>query len=110
MFSSRLFTEETELHAPDVFDAFSSGDVSSWFEQTPSISIDYGILEKSDKLAVYPMDVDWNDLGSYSAFFKEYGAYTDAQGNVVLNNDLIIDSSGNLGLFGFQKGHCAHRG
>lgn len=96
MFSSRLFAEETELHAPDVFDAFSSGDVSSWFEHTPSISIDYGILEKSDKLAVYPMDVDWNDLGSYSAFFKEYGAYTDAQGNVVLNNDLIIDSSGNL--------------
>jgi mannose-1-phosphate guanylyltransferase/mannose-6-phosphate isomerase len=96
MFSSRLFSEETRKHAPDVYEAFSNGDVDSWFEHTPSISIDYGILEKSDKLAVYPMDVDWNDLGSYTAFYKEYEEYTDEHGNVVLNDDLIIDSSGNL--------------
>lgn len=32
-----------------------------------SVSIDYGVLEKAEKVAVIPCDLDWNDVGNWSA-------------------------------------------
>ena len=37
------------------------------FESVPSISVDYAIMERSDRVAVVPGDFDWNDIGSWSA-------------------------------------------
>lgn len=37
------------------------------FEQCANISIDYAVMEKSEKVAVVPVDVGWSDVGSWQA-------------------------------------------
>ena len=39
-----------------------------FFDEFERISIDFGIMEKSDKIKVIPCEIGWNDIGSYTAF------------------------------------------
>lgn len=41
------------------------------FESCLSISIDYAVMEQTDKAAMVPLDVGWNDVGSWSALYRE---------------------------------------
>ena len=52
-----------------MYDAFVDKETEEAFKITPKISIDYGIMEKSDKVATIPMDCGWNDLGSFDSFY-----------------------------------------
>ncbi|MCL5058039.1 MAG: mannose-1-phosphate guanylyltransferase/mannose-6-phosphate isomerase [Actinobacteria bacterium] len=94
MFRTDIFAEEVRRHCPEVFEAFAAGGVDESFENTPNISIDYGIMEKSRRVAVIPMDVKWSDLGSFDAFYDELPR--DENGNVSFNGDILIDSGNNL--------------
>ena len=38
------------------------------FNQIPSISIDYSVIEKSSNIYCYPIDCGWNDIGSWEVF------------------------------------------
>ncbi len=40
------------------------------YENLPSISIDYAVMEKTDKLTVVPVDCGWSDLGSWDAVYE----------------------------------------
>lgn len=40
------------------------------FSQSPSDSIDYALMEKSDKVVVVPLDAGWNDIGSWQALYQ----------------------------------------
>ena len=42
-------------------------DIDSFYTACPSVSIDYGIMEKADKVHVVPGDFEWNDVGSWKA-------------------------------------------
>ncbi|NIQ11740.1 MAG: mannose-1-phosphate guanylyltransferase/mannose-6-phosphate isomerase, partial [Gammaproteobacteria bacterium] len=44
-------------------------------------SIDYALMEKSDRVAVVPVDMDWSDIGSWQALWDVSAKDTD--GNVV---------------------------
>ncbi len=58
-------------------------------------SIDFAIMEKSDKISVIPSNFLWNDVGGYLAFEDLFDA--DEDGNVSRNNSLItVDSSNNI--------------
>ncbi|MDD2762256.1 MAG: mannose-1-phosphate guanylyltransferase/mannose-6-phosphate isomerase, partial [Methylomonas sp.] len=39
------------------------------FSTCPSDSIDYAVMEKTDKAVVIPLDAGWNDVGSWSALW-----------------------------------------
>jgi mannose-1-phosphate guanylyltransferase/mannose-6-phosphate isomerase len=54
------------------------------FPQLQSISIDYGVLEKSDKLAVIPSEMGWEDVGSWSALDQILPH--DENGNIATGN------------------------
>lgn len=75
--------EEFANHAPDVLDAAvesiansrltqSAGyrclalDADS-FAKVPDISIDYALMERSDRVATVPCDIGWSDIGSWNA-------------------------------------------
>lgn len=63
------------------------------FPKLPSISIDYGVAEKAENIAVVPGDFGWSDVGSFAAI-PEVRAL-DASGNVVTGkNALAIDCQG----------------
>ena len=103
MFRTDLFSEQVRLHAPEVYEAFVTGTVEESFQKTPRISIDYGVLEKTDRIAVLPLQIVWNDLGSFNAFDSEYDQYKDDHGNISFHEDLFIDSSKNLVYSDKQK-------
>lgn len=62
------------------------------FPKLPSISIDYGIMEKAENIVVVPAEFGWSDVGSFAALPEVRAA--DAAGNVAAGLALAIDSSG----------------
>jgi len=82
------FMKEFEKYTPDIYKNLDKIDFSSdtripydIYEDMPSISIDYAVMEKSDKIALVELQSDWNDLGSWQSLYnvKE----KDENGNVV---------------------------
>ncbi|WP_292566684.1 mannose-1-phosphate guanylyltransferase/mannose-6-phosphate isomerase [Methylomonas sp.] len=61
------------------------------FSTCPADSIDYAVMEKTDKAAVIPMDAGWNDVGSWSALWDVTGK--DPSGNAIKGDVLSIDTT-----------------
>ncbi|NPA48051.1 MAG: mannose-1-phosphate guanylyltransferase/mannose-6-phosphate isomerase [Thermococci archaeon] len=81
-FSSSLFIEEVRRHAPRVWKAFEEGgDVEEAYSRVPELSIDYGVMEKTTKAAVVPLNTMWNDLGSFDAIYEILEK--DSDGNAI---------------------------
>ncbi len=64
--------------------------VSRVFSELESVSIDYGIMEKSDRVVVIPADLGWSDVGSWTALDEI--AARDQKGNVIAGNVVDVDS------------------
>ena len=62
------------------------------FAQSPNISVDYAVLEKTGAAAMLPLDVGWNDVGSWSSLWDI--APRDGAGNFV-NGDAILTDTDN---------------
>lgn len=60
------------------------------FLTCPADSIDYAVMEKTDKAVVIPMDAGWNDVGSWSALWDVTGK--DSAGNAIKGDVLTIDT------------------
>lgn len=61
------------------------------FAEVPSQSIDYGVMERTDKAAVVPVDMGWSDVGSWSALHEETAK--DAAGNTILGDVMALDTA-----------------
>ncbi|TVP77517.1 mannose-1-phosphate guanylyltransferase/mannose-6-phosphate isomerase, partial [Thioalkalivibrio sp.] len=99
---------EVERHLPEVhevlqrirrdWDASATADpqpaVEAHFAQMPSISIDYGVLERSDRVRLVPCDIGWSDVGSWDAVHDL--AEQDDRGNALQGNALAIDCDNTL--------------
>ncbi len=96
LFDTDVFFEELERYTPDISAAFTgSENIKEIYDQIPSVSIDYGIMEKSDRVAVVKLQERWSDLGNFNAIYEEFEK--DENNNIVHNcDDVLIDSSGNL--------------
>lgn len=64
------------------------------FAELPDISIDYALMERSDRVAVVPAAFDWSDIGSWNALSELVEA--DAQNNRAAADALFIDSRNNF--------------
>tara|TARA_R110002124_G_C8848395_1_gene506127 strand:- start:694 stop:1089 length:396 start_codon:yes stop_codon:yes gene_type:complete len=64
------------------------------FEKAPSASIDYAVLEISDKVAVIPVNPIWSDVGSWDSLFKLHAS--DKYPNVTFGEVTAIDSKNNF--------------
>ncbi|RXE55914.1 mannose-1-phosphate guanyltransferase [Methanoculleus taiwanensis] len=93
LFNSDLFLAECASLTPDVARAFENPVVQA-FEQTPKISIDYGIMEKTHKAAVVPFEAEWDDVGNFDAL---YGCLPkNGNRNAVRGEHIGINSRDNL--------------
>ncbi len=69
--------------------------LEAYYHACPSISIDYGIMEKAQEVFVIPGDFGWNDVGSWKALYELSDKNED--GNALQNSLAIIEnSSGNM--------------
>jgi mannose-1-phosphate guanylyltransferase/mannose-6-phosphate isomerase len=63
---------------------------SKTFEACKAISIDYAVMEHTDKSVVIPLDASWNDIGSWSALWET--GDKDDEGNVQIGDVVVRDS------------------
>jgi len=83
LFSPDALLSEIQKYAPEILEhstrAFEKAErdgTSLYLDEAafalcPSDSIDYAIMEPTDKAAVIPVDIGWSDIGSYSALHEE---------------------------------------
>lgn len=60
------------------------------FLSCPNESIDYAIMEKTDRAAMVPMDAAWSDIGSWSALWEVSDKTVD--GNALTGDVMAIDT------------------
>lgn len=112
MFKASTLISELEKFSPEILsscrDALKKGHTdldfirldSGTFESCPSDSIDYAVMERTDKAVVVPLDAGWNDVGSWSSLWE--CAEQDQDCNVV-QGDVMIDNVQNSYI------HSEHR-
>jgi mannose-1-phosphate guanylyltransferase/mannose-6-phosphate isomerase len=66
---------------------------SEVFTQTPSVSIDYAVMEKADNVKVVPSAFGWSDIGSWRSISELLEP--DAQGNKVVGEAVLVDAANN---------------
>jgi len=74
-FSKKAFLEELAAFQPHLFDAYSLGFAQFLkdFRSISANSIDYGIMQKTEKCALVKFTVRWTDLGSWDSFLQFRG-------------------------------------
>ena len=76
LFDTHLFFNELQKHEPEIFATFDVADVPAHingiYPSLPSLSIDYGIMERSDRVAVVRLDHRWSDLGNFNSIYDEF--------------------------------------
>jgi mannose-1-phosphate guanylyltransferase len=98
LFSARTLLRELRAHAPEMFsscrraveEAVVDADfvrLGAAFASCPANSIDYAVMEKTDRAAVVPLAAGWSDVGSWPALHDVLSK--DADGNVVVGDVLV---------------------
>jgi mannose-1-phosphate guanylyltransferase len=94
-FYARLMEVDAVLGTPD-YDAVLGGVWPQIAKQT----IDYGVMEGAQEVAVIPVDMGWSDIGSWASLVELLAA--DPQGNIVRGDPLILDTHDTL-IFGGER-------
>lgn len=86
--------EELSVHSKEIYENLSKLDFNESktikygvFEDMPSISFDYAVMEKSNKIVLCKLQSDWSDLGSWQSLYDV--TPKDADGNVLEGNAIV---------------------
>lgn len=95
-FSIETIIDEFQRHAPEIGKMLNMtfDEILSNFDQMPDISIDYAVMEKSDRMVILPLDLYWNDIGSWDSLAEVLGR--DELGNIAMGDILMVDTRNTL--------------
>lgn len=68
------------------------GGTEEFFRRTPDLSIDHGLLERSDRVGVVTADFHWDDVGAWDAVYRTHPI--DDRGNVAIGEVHEVDTQG----------------
>ena len=103
MFKADVLVNELTVHSPNIVasvkDAINNAEQDldfirldkQAFESSPSDSIDYALMERSDNVVVVPLDAGWNDIGSWASL-HDIGI-KDTNGNVIKGDVITQDTT-----------------
>ena len=100
LLSVKTMMEEAQKYLPSLSRAVSGIDpetldgLDKVYSEIEPISIDHGIMEKTDRAAVIPVSMGWSDLGSWDSLYES--REKDGSGNVVSGDVLDLDNEGCL--------------
>jgi mannose-1-phosphate guanylyltransferase len=106
IWSSQSILSAFEKYLPQTYDLFLKGNslynstseidfINEIYPLAENISVDYAILEKSENVMVLPVNIGWNDLGTWGALYQKLDK--DSQENAVVNAQTYFsDASGNM--------------
>lgn len=99
--SAGVLIDEGTTHCPEIVEAVRHSIVEAHegflyltkdFRDAPSISFDHAIMERTERALVLPIDVGWNDVGSFEALWSASGK--DDEGNAISGHVLLSAVSG----------------
>ena len=96
IFQVDIFRKLLESLQPEIFRIVSESTerILENYPEFPNISMDYGLVEKADKVAVVRADMGWSDLGSWDSIYQRHPK--DAEDNILKGNVLAKESSGSV--------------
>lgn len=101
----KTIKSELEFRLPEITSLFKGGEAYYYtpaesefilkvYQDCPSISIDYGVLERTDKVWVISSDFGWSDVGTWSSIYANYPV-KDKSGNLVRAQEVLLDNVNN---------------
>ena len=105
-FRASVLAHEFERLQPDMYRMMAAmmthGDQVSRsdYEKVTSISIDYAIMEKTDKGVVLPSTFGWSDIGSWKSLFD---FLPKDENNNVIDGDIITQDTRNCFIMGYKR-------
>ncbi|GAA6138998.1 mannose-1-phosphate guanylyltransferase/mannose-6-phosphate isomerase [Arenicella sp. 4NH20-0111] len=103
VFTASAYLTELKKFAPDVYEAAESAMVGQRddldfirinedaFSESPNISVDYAVMEKTSKAKVIPLNAGWSDVGSWAALWEV--SEKDSNGNALIGDVLTHDTT-----------------
>lgn len=90
------FLGEVRTHTPEVAPALAEaqGEIARFFAAVTSISVDVGVLERTDKVVVIPGDFGWDDVGTWAALARVRAR--DGAGNATNGPVHVVDAHDNV--------------
>ncbi len=94
---------EARRYCPEILDGVAAAmrapvdgtvELGAEFLKVEKISLDHAILEKTEEAVVMPIDVGWDDVGSFEALWSV--SEKDDEGNVTSGDTVLIDVEGSL--------------
>ncbi len=95
-----VFIEALKKYLPEVFELgeklnlTTEDGVAEFYRLVPEISVDYGVMEKADNIAVVEASFDWEDVGSLFALSRVLDR--DEHGNAVHGEVVTLDAENNI--------------
>jgi mannose-1-phosphate guanylyltransferase/mannose-6-phosphate isomerase len=101
-FSIKTMMDELRKYAPAIGDMLSKSldEMNDQFHKMPEISIDSAGMEKSDRVAVLPLDLYWSDIGSWDSLHEILPR--DENGNAAVGDVMAIDTKNCL-IYGNKR-------
>jgi mannose-1-phosphate guanylyltransferase len=101
VWKAQTFRKEMEKHMPQVTGLFNGWEnalgtgiedefILRVFTECPNISINYGVMEKTDRAWMYPAKFDWQDIGSWESLYN-FIPHKDSNGNVIGPEKHIVE-------------------
>jgi mannose-1-phosphate guanylyltransferase len=101
VWKAQTFRKEMEKHMPQVTGLFNGWEnalgtgiedefILRVFTECPNISINYGVMEKTDRAWMYPAKFDWQDIGSWESLYN-FIPQKDSNGNVIGPEKHIVE-------------------
>lgn len=107
MFKASVMENELKKSSPEIFNLMEECNFSksskieyNLFKKMPNISIDYAVMEKSDKIALVKLESDWNDLGSWQSIYDT--SKKDKNNNVIVGH-VLDEGSKNSFVYASSK-------
>lgn len=85
-FTKKTFHEEALKYCPEIAEGF--------FAKMPPLSIDYALMEKSDRVAMIPLELTWSDIGSWENVYEMLDK--DADFNAIQGDVCTVDTKNSL--------------
>lgn len=112
VFRVDIFMQLLALYQPEISElvlSLSEENIETQYQALPSISMDHGLVELAEKVAVVPVDMAWSDLGNWESIYQRHNKNADnnvIQGEVVATNtqdSLLWSQSGVLTTLGVSN-------
>ncbi|MEP0917968.1 mannose-1-phosphate guanylyltransferase [Leptolyngbya sp. DQ-M1] len=90
VFQAKVMLDQLHKHAPEIIQLLEEKGIEA-YSTVPKLSIDYAVMEKTDRACVLPVRFSWDDLGDWGAIER---LMKSDNPNVELGQHVGLDTSG----------------